>query len=617
MKNIYEVILVEGTNKQEFVDSFDPDTQADWWNMLEYLPNIISMQIEESFVDNLKNDSRVVRVEERLEAFPASPLPDPITMTKTITAVTPATSNPGSNYAPLQFYLDTNQINSGNNGQDKVGVNGTYDNATSISNATYKSRWTGKNVDIVSLEVGPVSATYAGVHNTHPDFANLDTPGSSRLIPMNWTDLEDSSNNQVTSNSALSSHGMGVLSAAGGAICGFAKKSSLRAAYLTAEDGTVECINAIIAWHNNKAINPETGVKNPTIMIGEYQYLVDRRTAIPIENITQISIGGGLILTKPAEGWYPNNFAAFVNNNIIPFQVLDPNTSQYVWCVVLPFQGRFTALQDAITTAIANGIVCINAAGNNGGVYKKINASDYGSIILTASPTTYYTIIYGLDNTSASYATNTTWDPFIPYGPHGVDSAIDVAAGYNSEGIPTLDTYSNRGPGIDIIGLGANTWTAYPSQTFADGHQWGMFSGTSCATPTVVGKAACLMERYFYYNGVWPTPAQTKTLLQKSAVEKNISVRSANWNGTVVSASTIISNSVGSFLCRIPNGNFSNGGITLTDSCGTTRLRAFFDKSEFNTSNSNGKRKSSGAVYPRTKTRFTLSTNIPQLPHTT
>jgi len=54
----------------------------------------------------------------------------------------------------------------------------------------------------------------------------------------------------------------------------------------------------------------------------------------------------------------------------------------------------------------------------------------------------YYTIIYGLDNSSASYATNTTWDPFIPYGPHGVDSAIDVAAGYNSEGIPTLDTYS-------------------------------------------------------------------------------------------------------------------------------------------------------------------------------
>jgi len=89
------------------------------------------------------------------------------------------------------------------------------------------------------------------------------------------------------------------------------KNSSLRAAYLTAEDGTVECINAIIAWHNNKAINPETGVKNPTIMIAEYQYLVDRRTAIPIENITQISIGGGLILTKPAEGWYPNKFCCF------------------------------------------------------------------------------------------------------------------------------------------------------------------------------------------------------------------------------------------------------------------------------------------------------------------
>ena len=78
----------------------------------------------------------------------------------------------------------------------------------------------------------------------------------------------------------------------------------------------------------------------------------------------------------------------------------------------------------------------------------------------------------------------------------GIDNNIDVAAGYNSEEYPGLDGYSTRGPGIDIVGLGANTWSSYPTTTYGGTYKWGMFSGTSCATPTVVGKAACIMEEY-------------------------------------------------------------------------------------------------------------------------
>ena len=60
-------------------------------------------------------------------------------------------------------------------------------------------------------------------------------------------------------------------------------------------------------------------------------------------------------------------------------------------------------------------------------------------------------------------SSTTTYYPFKSYGPHGVESNIDVAAGYNSEDYPGLDGYTNRGPGIDIIGLGADTYTAYQS----------------------------------------------------------------------------------------------------------------------------------------------------------
>jgi hypothetical protein len=237
MKIILDVVLVEGTDKQQFVDSFDPESQADWWNMLEEIPSVISMHVEESYIEDFKKDNRVISAYERLEAFPAN-LPDIYSQTKTITASLPSTATDGSDYAPLQFFLDTKQISSIT---DAVGANSFFDISTVIPDATYQSRWTGKNVDIVTLEVGPISASYAGLHEVHPDFQDPDNPGNSRIIPMDWVDLEDPSNNQITSNSLFSAHGIGVLSAAGGTICGFAKKSNLRAAYLTAEDGSVEC----------------------------------------------------------------------------------------------------------------------------------------------------------------------------------------------------------------------------------------------------------------------------------------------------------------------------------------------------------------------------------------
>ncbi len=50
MKKILNVILIENTNKQEFVDSFNKETQADFWNMLSELPTLICMNVEESFI---------------------------------------------------------------------------------------------------------------------------------------------------------------------------------------------------------------------------------------------------------------------------------------------------------------------------------------------------------------------------------------------------------------------------------------------------------------------------------------------------------------------------------------------------------------------------------------
>lgn len=609
MKVILDVILTPGTDKQEFVDSFNPITEADLWNILSEIPNCVSMHVETQFLDEFKKDSRIISYDERYTAFPTT-LPTIVSMTKTITTQTPSTSTNGSSYMPLQFYLDSDHIYPQNPG-DKVGRNTTYDDVSTISNATYKSRWTGKNVDIVTLEVGGIYGpddALQGVHDTHPDFDDLDNPGTTRVIPMNWLDLEDVQNNQISTNKVFSSHGMGVLSAAAGTICGFAKRSSIRAAYSNSEDGVVECINAIISWHNNKSVNPETGVKNPTIMIGEYQYLLDRRFGIPIDYISSIVDPNGSI-DRPGSSW-GNDFTPFIDRNIIPFQVKNPNTPTYEWCVVVPNQAVYSSLNTALDLAWDAGIVCITAAGNNGGVYdKSSNYNSYRVVVDVAKP--YQTYLIQSNNNIQFYTEETRdfWYTMLPFGPHGRSKGIDVAAGYNSEGIPTLDSYSNRGPGIDIVGLGEQTWTAFPLSTYSDGNKWGMFSGTSCATPTVVGKAACYMERHFYYTNSWPSPNQVKSILISNGREIITGLKTTDWSNSP-SASTIISNSIGSNLARISNGS-GNGGYNFTDLCGTTRIRAHFDYTTETLDKSNlyKKRPLSGVLYPRKRIRN--STDFP------
>lgn len=605
MKIRVDVILVEGTNKQEFINSFDPETQADWWNELTEIPNLISMDVEESYLEEFKTDPRIVTVEERLEPFPAN-LPPFFQTTKTVTAAVPATSNNGTDYMPLQMYLDTDIISS----TQTIGAD-NEDDSTTLANATYFSRWTGENVDIVSLEVGPISSSLAGVHDSHPDFDDPDNPGTSRIIPMDWADLESTDNNQITSNSCLSSHGMAVLSAAGGTNCGFAKKANLRAAYTSAEDGVVECINAIISWHNSKQNNPTTGVPNPTIMIAEYQYVANRYTAISVDSITSIVDLNGTT-SRPAGGW-GTDLTPFVSRNIMPFKVEDPNTNTWNWCIVFPFQGSFSSLYTALESAWDAGITNINAAGNDSGVYVKTSDSRRLGVRCTTSGTVNtYDVRSGTNTTvTSNTSTTTTWYPFLMYGPAGLDKGIDVAAGQNSETHQILDPYTVRGPGIDIVGLGANTWTAYPTSTYADGNKWGMFSGTSCATPTVVGKAACLMEKYFVYNNSWPSNNTVKELLINNARSVVKGVNSTTWSD-VPNAST--NYSVGeiagtsSFVNHIENGFWSpNGGFRFTELLGTTTKRAFLDAQSFSRNQTQGKRPTSGGVYPRPKIRRTFN----------
>ena len=172
-----------------------------------------------------------------------------------------------------------------------------------------------------------------------------------------------------------------------------------------------------------------------------------------------------------------------------------------------------------------------------------------------------------------------------------------------------IEGYSNRGPGIDIVGRGANTFSAKPTNTDTNGKQWGDFSGTSCAAPTVAGKAACMMEEYYTLHGAWPNFAQVKNMLQTEARNGNnriIDPESTTWsNVPAASSSSIEIKSQSEYpnadaLLRIQSsGTSGNGGFQFAELAGTPKFFAFLDTRGYSREQTNGRRPTSGVMYPR------------------
>ena len=147
-KVLLDVILVEGTDKQEFVDSFNADTEADWWNMLGSMPNLIVMNVEEDYIETFRSHSSVIQATEIPEALEASTAPSPEGMSKWFTASTSSAyrdpSGNGEDNAPVQFIYDANQILPTDVSGTPISVGKDDDSQSTGKEEWFYQRWTGK-----------------------------------------------------------------------------------------------------------------------------------------------------------------------------------------------------------------------------------------------------------------------------------------------------------------------------------------------------------------------------------------------------------------------------------------------------------------------------------------
>ena len=642
-KIITDVLLKDGVDETTFINDVTSNDEVDLKDRVTSLNNMVVLSVEENYLDTLKSHASVLNAE-FFEDDPAPvtypSIPSTYTLSnKSIGGNNTVTSVSGQKYLSYQHYLDTDIMPSpdertingftGNNvglTYYRTSPNGRYDQiryhgtepstyissgAASGTDVNYFSTYTGKHVDLVVLEGGTETPSYTGYHDSHPNFDDPDNPGTTRMIPMNWTGLTHAANNQISGNVMLNSHSVGTLSVSGGVYTGFAKKSSMRTCYITG-NGITAALNSIKSWHNSKSNNPTTGLPNPTVLIIEWHSPAKtKEISIRIDDVVSVTDPDGGTTNRPDGGW-GTDFTPFVSRHIIPFQLLDPIDNNWYWVVPMARQTDATYFT-AFDQCWDDGIVIVSSNGNGGNVYANRDDARYnGTYVTTSGTINQYTTLFnasGEQNDGCrllrGLTSTTTWYCLRAYGPGGNTKAINVAAGSNSEGMPTLDGYSSRGPGVDVVGRGTNTWSAGdPSDpTMGDGYNWSGFGGTSCAVPTVGGKAACWMEKYYHLNGAWPSPNQVKDALISEARAIPISVRTTNWSNVPTASGTTIDpeQHYSAVAClKMQQGvTAPNGGFSFVDLAGTPSRQAFWNAQNFNREQTYKKRPKTGVLFPR------------------
>ena len=652
-KFITDIVLKDGTDETTFINDVTSNEEVDLFDRVTSLTNMVVLNVEESYLDTLKSHASVLSahvIEDNVDPVTYPSIPSTYTISdKSIGGTGAYTNVSGQKFLSYTHYFDADCIPdpddrtiNGFTGNkvgnlyfgttpygkiDQIRYYGTEPSSSSgqfgTEDHTFFTTYTGKYVDIVTLEGGstPPGSEYAGYHSSHPEYKDPDNTSTSRCIPMNWPGLTDTPNNQVSNNYMLNRHASGVLGCAGGLHGGFAKRSSLRVAYLSYSSITAT-LNSIKSWHESKSTNSETGFPNPTILLTEWHYPTrSKESYVSIDDIASITDPTHGTMNRPGSGW-GSDLTPFVKRNLIPFQLLDPIDSTWRWCIGFANSVR-TDIHTAITQCWDAGIHVVTSVGNGGAVYCRTTDPEYNGTYITMDSGNYYkyttifpasgvqtdaiSMIRGLDNTTTIY-------PLRPYGPGGIAKSIGVVAGNNSQGAPTFDPYSSRGPGADIVGRGMSTWTAgnlgdvaqgfAPDPVMADGYRWGGFGGTSGAMPTVAGKLACLIERHYTLNGVYPTPDQAKATLLAEASNTVLSVRTTTWSNAPAASGTNIDPEEAVFnfgtCLKIQAGvTPSNGGAEFIDAAGTPLKHAFLNVQKFNREQTYKKRPKTGVLFPR------------------
>ena len=304
-KKLYNLVLQEGTDEAAFISTEAAGMEVH--DNLSMFDMLLCMRLTEDEAAILESSEKVLEIGPERTVIETISYPSSTPRYEGPTVSYRTKFNPSSGAGAAHTGLNmffTSEFNTA----DGTPPFGYFQGAEYQFDDTVKSNFLGEYVDIVAVEAGAPLAGYAGTED-HVDFEEWDT-NDSKFIAMDWSAVNGSAsstrNNQITNGSAntFSAHAIGVLSAAGGKYCGWGKKSTLRVMYLS--DGVATAYQTVLAWHNAKSVNAETGLKNATIVTGAWGFSgVEHEQFYKIEDIKTFvtydkDTGASTTHTRPA-----------------------------------------------------------------------------------------------------------------------------------------------------------------------------------------------------------------------------------------------------------------------------------------------------------------------------
>lgn len=349
-----------------------------------------------------------------------------------------------------------------------------YNNSISPNaTGTVTVPFSGKHVDVVIMD--------GRMEINHPEFAvNVDGTGGSRVEQYNWYSLSSTVTGGTVGNGTYSYtpqdtaddwHGTFVGGIVAGNTHGWAKDATIyniSPSYVVGGVDNTYIFDYVKVWHQNKAINPATGLKNPTIINGSFGF----GSTIAISDVTSI-VYRGSTYTGP-----------FTNAQLTSYGL-------YVSGTDVKLNARVTAIDADIADCLAAGVIFVASAGNNYTKMDIVGGTDYNNTL------TYNVLYQGTNYPTTAY-------PHRGQSPGSAPNVICVGAinaRYNAAGEEKA-SYSNCGPRVDVFAPGSNIRSSSNvyqgnsevADTRNPNFYVGRSSGTSFSAPQVSGVLATILE---------------------------------------------------------------------------------------------------------------------------
>jgi subtilisin family serine protease len=389
----------------------------------------------------------------------------------------------------------------------------------STINSQYSYTLDGTGVDIIVFD--------SGIEAEHPEFN--DANGQSRVQKINWFDYAP----ELTPPDGFVSsylyvdvdgHGTCCMSIAAGRVNGWAKNANLysiknsdlssipdRVHGLSLKNG--EAVSAILGFHANKAADPVTGQRNPTIVnlsVGYVWYDTTAPLSFPTANITYRG-DNSTVTALPERDMLVKDTETFKDFFASPALSNAATTYASGYRLYGAVTNKVPLVIESINSYIEQlidaGIHVVIAAGNN---YQKIDVPggpDYDNKVTAQHGKVYYY------NRGGS-----------PRSPNAIIvGGIDAIP--HSDSLDQKAVFSNYGPGVDIYApavlITAATSTINQHQKrvittfpYSENNRYIQVAstGTSMSAPCVVGVASLFLQLNPNL-----TPAQLKQMLIKHA----------------------------------------------------------------------------------------------------